>query len=93
MGARVLLIEKDELGGACLNRGCIPTKSFLSDIKICRFEFAKRVKNLERAYDVRLSRTRDADVLPRRWMDRPIECGDFKSSVLETSKFERMKSE
>lgn len=34
MGARVLLIEKDELGGTCLNRGCIPTKSFLSDIKI-----------------------------------------------------------
>jgi dihydrolipoamide dehydrogenase len=34
MGARVLLIEKDELGGACLNRGCIPTKSFLSDLKI-----------------------------------------------------------
>ena len=33
MGARVLLVEKDELGGACLNRGCIPTKSFLSDIK------------------------------------------------------------
>jgi dihydrolipoamide dehydrogenase len=33
MGARVLLIEKDELGGNCLNRGCIPTKSFLSDIK------------------------------------------------------------
>jgi dihydrolipoamide dehydrogenase len=36
MGARVLLIEKDELGGTCLNRGCIPTKSFLSDIKIYR---------------------------------------------------------
>ena len=34
MGARVLLIEKDELGGTCLNRGCIPTKSFLSDVKI-----------------------------------------------------------
>ena len=34
MGARVLLIEKGELGGTCLNRGCIPTKSFLSDIKI-----------------------------------------------------------
>jgi dihydrolipoamide dehydrogenase len=36
MGAKVLLIEKDELGGTCLNRGCIPTKSFLSDIKIYR---------------------------------------------------------
>jgi len=34
MGARVLLIEKSEMGGTCLNRGCIPTKSFLSDVKI-----------------------------------------------------------
>ncbi len=40
MGARVLLIEKDELGGTCLNRGCIPTKSYLSDIKTY-----KRVKS------------------------------------------------
>jgi dihydrolipoamide dehydrogenase len=33
MGARVLVIEKGELGGTCLNRGCIPTKGFLSDVK------------------------------------------------------------
>jgi dihydrolipoamide dehydrogenase len=33
MGARILVIEKDKLGGTCLNRGCIPTKSFLSDVK------------------------------------------------------------
>ena len=36
MGARVLLVEKSELGGTCLNWGCIPTKSFLSDTKIYR---------------------------------------------------------
>lgn len=34
LGARVLLVEKGELGGTCLNCGCIPTKSFLSDLKI-----------------------------------------------------------
>ncbi len=39
MGAGVLLIEKSELGGTCLNWGCIPTKSFLSDVKVY-----KRVK-------------------------------------------------
>ena len=27
LGARVFLAEKDKLGGTCLNRGCIPTKS------------------------------------------------------------------
>jgi dihydrolipoamide dehydrogenase len=36
MGARVLVIERDKLGGTCLNRGCIPTKAFLSDIKLLR---------------------------------------------------------
>lgn len=29
-GAEVVLIEKDEVGGTCLNRGCIPTKAFLA---------------------------------------------------------------
>jgi dihydrolipoamide dehydrogenase len=36
LGARVLLIEKGDVGGTCLNRGCIPTKSFLSDINTFR---------------------------------------------------------
>ena len=26
MGAEVTLVEKDALGGTCLNRGCIPSK-------------------------------------------------------------------
>ncbi len=29
-GLSVILIEKSELGGTCLNRGCIPTKTLLS---------------------------------------------------------------
>jgi len=29
LGAKVALIEKDEIGGVCLNKGCIPTKSYL----------------------------------------------------------------
>ncbi len=33
-GLSVLLIEKDELGGTCLNRGCIPTKSLLAGAKL-----------------------------------------------------------
>ncbi|NLZ51803.1 MAG: dihydrolipoyl dehydrogenase [Thermoanaerobacteraceae bacterium] len=30
MGAQVTLIEKDTVGGTCLNRGCIPTKALLA---------------------------------------------------------------
>ncbi len=29
LGASVALVERDTLGGTCLNRGCIPTKSYL----------------------------------------------------------------
>jgi len=30
LGCSVVLIEKDQLGGTCLNRGCIPTKTLLA---------------------------------------------------------------
>jgi len=36
LGGNVTLIEKDKIGGTCLNRGCIPTKSLLSDVKLLR---------------------------------------------------------
>ncbi len=32
-GAEVTLIEKDELGGTCLNKGCIPTKTIIHSIE------------------------------------------------------------
>ncbi len=34
LGAKVALVEKDSLGGTCLNRGCIPTKSYLHNVEI-----------------------------------------------------------
>jgi dihydrolipoamide dehydrogenase len=36
LGAKVTLVEKDEIGGTCLNRGCIPTKALLHDAKLLR---------------------------------------------------------
>ncbi len=34
LGADVALIEKDRLGGTCLNRGCIPTKALVRSTEI-----------------------------------------------------------
>lgn len=34
LGAKVTLIEKDKIGGTCLNIGCIPTKSILHSAEI-----------------------------------------------------------
>ena len=36
LGMKTLLIERDALGGTCLNRGCIPTKTLLYWAEICR---------------------------------------------------------
>lgn len=34
-GMQVTLVEREELGGTCLNVGCIPTKSFVKSSEIC----------------------------------------------------------
>ncbi len=34
MGKKVLLIEKETVGGICLNHGCIPTKALLKNAKV-----------------------------------------------------------
>ena len=43
MGARVALIEKDRLGGTCLNRGCIPTKALVRSAEV--FTYARRAND------------------------------------------------
>ena len=36
LGAKVVLVEKDKLGGVCLNWGCIPTKTLLRTAEVLR---------------------------------------------------------
>ena len=40
LGAKVAVVEKDKLGGTCLNRGCIPTKALVRSTEV--FLEAKR---------------------------------------------------
>lgn len=42
LGMRVNVIERDEVGGTCLNWGCIPTKALIASV-----EALKMAKNLE----------------------------------------------
>ncbi len=35
LGRRVLLVERENLGGVCLNWGCIPTKALLQSAHVC----------------------------------------------------------
>ena len=34
LGKQVVIIEKDKLGGTCLHRGCIPSKSLLRSAEV-----------------------------------------------------------
>lgn len=43
LGAKVALVEKAELGGICLNHGCIPTKAIIKSTKV--YETLNNAKN------------------------------------------------
>jgi pyruvate/2-oxoglutarate dehydrogenase complex dihydrolipoamide dehydrogenase (E3) component len=34
LGARVALVERDKLGGDCLHRGCVPTKTLVKSTRV-----------------------------------------------------------
>lgn len=43
LGMKVCLVEREEVGGVCLNRGCIPTKTLVGSAKI--FSLIKKAAN------------------------------------------------
>ena len=55
LGAKVTVIEEDNLGGVCLNEGCIPTKALLRSAEV--FRTMKHAKD----YGLRLAGTVEAD--------------------------------
>lgn len=61
LGMNVLLVEKDRLGGTCLNHGCIPTKTYYHDAQTVKqyndlknaniFESSKPIYNMQQGYE------------------------------------------
>lgn len=65
LGLSVALIEKEHLGGICLNWGCIPTKSLLNSAKALTTiqnakNFGIEIKGLKVDHNVMFQRSRDA---------------------------------
>lgn len=63
-GKKVALIEKSELGGICLNWGCIPTKALLKSAEVAHYlkhagEYGLSVKDVTVDYPKIISRSRD----------------------------------
>ena len=64
LGLKTAIIEKESLGGICLNWGCIPTKALLKSAQV--FEYIKNakdyginVKNYEKDFDAVINRSRN----------------------------------
>jgi dihydrolipoamide dehydrogenase len=64
LGLKTAVIEKESLGGVCLNWGCIPTKALLKSAQV--FEYLKHaddygltVKNFDKDFDAVVKRSRD----------------------------------
>ena len=74
LGASVTLIERAELGGTCLNWGCIPTKSLLAGADLLRKirragEFGIEVENVRIDFGKMMSRKEDVVLTMRRGVE------------------------
>ncbi len=63
LGLKTALVEKEHLGGICLNWGCIPTKALIRNADIVHLfqrgkEFGFKVQGLEFDYQVAVKRSR-----------------------------------
>ena len=64
LGLKTAIIEKEELGGVCLNWGCIPSKSLLKNAEILSYfnradEFGLKMDNFHADYSVAIDRSRE----------------------------------
>ena len=55
LGKKVVLVEKDEVGGTCLNKGCIPTKTLVASASLYRHGLAAKKFGLQGKLEVDFS--------------------------------------
>jgi len=63
LGLKVAIIEKESLGGVCLNWGCIPTKALLKSAQVFEYlkhaeDYGLKAKDVDYDFDAVVSRSR-----------------------------------
>jgi len=63
LGFKTAIIEKESLGGVCLNWGCIPTKALLKSAQVFNYlqhaaDYGLKADNVEKDFDAVVSRSR-----------------------------------
>ncbi|PKB64025.1 MAG: dihydrolipoyl dehydrogenase [SAR202 cluster bacterium Io17-Chloro-G2] len=63
LGMKTAIVEREALGGVCLNWGCIPSKSLLKNAEVVSYfhrakEFGLKFDNFESDYSVAMERSR-----------------------------------
>ena len=64
LGLKTAIIEKESLGGVCLNWGCIPTKALLKSAQVFDYlkhasDFGLKVMDYDKDFDAVVNRSRD----------------------------------
>jgi len=64
LGFKVAVIEKENLGGICLNWGCIPTKALLKSAQVFEYlkhaeEYGLKVANVDKDFNAVIARSRN----------------------------------
>ena len=64
LGFKTAIIEKEKLGGVCLNWGCIPTKALIKSAQVFNYlkhaeDYGLTVKNYDKNFDAVINRSRN----------------------------------
>ena len=64
LGLKTAIVEKESLGGVCLNWGCIPTKALLKSAQVFNYlkhaeDYGLKVNDYERDFDAVVNRSRN----------------------------------
>ena len=64
LGFKTVIVEKESLGGVCLNWGCIPTKALIKSAQVFDYlknenDYGLKIENYTKDFDAVVNRSRN----------------------------------